>query len=136
MKDWKERFDEMFDWKDCGDFNSSFDNQTIRPCIKCGEDTMWCKSCSNDHHIGNRDTAIKNFIEQLISERDKEIIKMLENTDVQMSVNGDVSQDEIAVAKFIYKAHIRHIIKKIGSAIIPPNPINGTLPSETDSATK
>ena len=76
-----------------------------------------------------------NFIEQIISERDKEIIKMLENTDVQMSVNGSVSQDEIAVAKFIYKAHIRHIIKKIGSAIIPPNPINGTLPSETDSAT-
>lgn len=58
------------------------------------------------------------------------------DTDVQMSVNGDVSQDEIAMARFIYKAHIKHIIKKIGSAIIPPNPINGTLPSETDSATK
>lgn len=80
--------------------------------------------------------ALESYIEQIISERGKEIIKMLENTDVQMSVNGDVSQDEIAMARFIYKAHIKHIIKKIGSAIIPPNPINGTLPSETDSATK
>lgn len=54
-----------------------------------------------------------NFIEQIISERDKEVIKMLENTDVQMSVNGSVSQDEIAMAKFIYKAHINHIKKKL-----------------------
>lgn len=81
-----------------------------------------------------------NFVETLISDllkkRDETIIKMLENTDVQMSVNGDVSKDEIAMAKFIYKAHIKHIIKKIESAITPPNSINGTLPSDTDSATK
>lgn len=81
-----------------------------------------------------------DFIEKVekeaLQKRDSQIIKMLENTDVQMSVNGDVSQDEIAMAKFIYKAHIRHIIKKIESAIIPPNSINGILPSETDSATK
>jgi len=86
------------------------------------------------YHIN--DAQMDYIVEQIISERGKEIIKMLENTDVQMSVNGDVSQDEIAMARFIYKAHIKHIIKKIGSAIIPPNPINGTLPSETDSATK
>lgn len=73
---------------------------------------------------------------QALQKRDEEIIKMLGNTDVQMSVNGDVSKDEIAMAKFIYKAHIKHIIKNIESAIIPPNSINGTLPSETDSATK
>lgn len=83
---------------------------------------------------------IKQFISKLISQEkekwNESVVKMLEDTDVQMSVNGDVSQDEIAMAKFIYKAHIKHIIKKIGSAIIPPNPINGTLPSETDSATK
>lgn len=92
---------------------------------------------SPDDPITSKDFRyIVTLIEKIISERDKEVIKMLENTDVQMSVNGDVSQDEIAMAKFIYKAHIRHIIKKIGSAIIPPNPINGTLPSETDSATK
>lgn len=77
-----------------------------------------------------------DLISQALLKRDSQIIKMLENTDVQMSVNGDVGQDEIAMAKFIYKAHIRHIIKKIESAIIPPNSINGTLPSETDSAIK
>lgn len=75
-------------------------------------------------------------ISQALQKRDEAIIKMLENTDVQMSVNGDVNKDEIAMAKFIYKAHIKHIIKKIESAIIPPNSINGTLPSETDSAIK
>ena len=80
--------------------------------------------------------AVTYLIDEALQKRDEEIIKMLENTDVQMSVNGDVSQDEIAMAKFIYKAHIRHIIKKIESAIIPPNSINGILPSETDSATK
>ena len=88
--------------------------------------------------------TIPNFIQQEINKavlealqkRDEAIIKMLENTDVQMSVNGDVSKDEIAMAKFIYKAHIKHIIKKIESAITPPNSINGTLPSDTDSATK
>lgn len=79
---------------------------------------------------------VKEFISQALQKRDEEIIKMLGNTDVQMSVNGDVSKDEIAMAKFIYKAHIKHIIKNIESAIIPPNSINGTLPSETDSATK
>lgn len=79
---------------------------------------------------------LKNFIQSLLDKQKEEIIKMLENTDVQMSVNGDVSKDEIAMAKFIYKAHIKHIIKKIESAIIPPNSINGILPSETDSATK
>lgn len=88
--------------------------------------------------------TIPNFIQQEINKavlealqkRDESIIKMLENTDVQMSVSGDVGQDEIAMAKFIYKAHIKHIINKIESAIIPPNSINGILPSETDSATK
>lgn len=84
--------------------------------------------------------SLENWIDDLLSQalqkRDSQIIKMLENTDVQMSVNGDVSKDEIAMAKFIYKAHIKHIIKKIESAIIPPNSINGTLPSETDSAIK
>lgn len=54
-----------------------------------------------------------NFIEQIISERDREIIKILENTDVQMSANGDVSEDEKAMAKFLYKAHCNHIIKKL-----------------------
>ena len=79
---------------------------------------------------------IDTTLSQALQKRDEAIIKMLENTDVQMSVNGDVSKDEIAMAKFIYKAHIRHIIKKIESAITPPNSINGTLPSDTDSATK
>lgn len=91
-------------------------------------------NCNIDPNCKYEERLI-DFIEQIISERDKEIIKMLENTDVQMSVNGSVSQDEMAMAKFIYKAHIRHIIKQIESAIIPPNSINGTLPSETDSAT-
>lgn len=100
------------------------------PC-DCGD-----QGCVNQATFEDNLKELENFIEQIISERGKEIIKMLENTDVQMSVNGDVSQDEIAMAKFIYKAHIKHIIKKIGSAIISPNPINGTLPSETDSAIK
>ncbi len=82
------------------------------------------------------DEALTDLFSQALQKRDEAIIKMLENTDVQMSVNGDVSKDEIAMAKFIYKAHIKHIIKKIESAIIPPNSINGTLPSETDSAIK
>lgn len=81
-------------------------------------------------------TLFDSLLSQALQKRDEAIIKMLENTDVQMSVNGDVSKDEIAMAKFIYKAHIRHIIKKIESAITPPNSINGTLPSDTDSATK
>ena len=50
---------------------------------------------------------LKNFLKQeiknAIQTAQQETIKMLENTDVQMSVNGDVSQDEIAMAKFIYK---------------------------------
>ncbi len=86
-----------------------------------------------------QDWWLKQFdslLSQALQKRDSQIIKMLENTDVQMSVSGDVGQDEIAMAKFIYKAHIKHIIKKIESAITPPNSINGTLPSETDSATK
>ncbi len=69
--------------------------------------------------------TIPNFIQQEINKavlealqkRDESIIKMLENTDVQMSVNGDVSKDEIAMAKFIYKAHIKHIIKNISTLI-------------------
>jgi hypothetical protein len=95
-----------------------------------------CRARKGSMDDGQFRATVEYNLEQIISERGKEIIKMLENTDVQMSVNGDVSQDEIAMARFIYKAHIKHIIKKIGSAIIPPNPINGNLPSETDSATK
>lgn len=86
-----------------------------------------------------QDWWLKQFdslLSQALQKRDEAIIKMLENVDVQMSVSGDVGQDEIAMAKFIYKAHIKHIIKKIESAITPPNSINGILPSETDSATK
>lgn len=118
MKDWKERLNQQFLFTQDKDFT-----WTAVPEGRCITGLT-------------KTEDLIHFIEQVISERDKEVIKMLENTDVQMSVNGDVSQDEIAMAKFIYKAHIRHIIKKIGSAIIPPNPINGTLPSETDSATK
>ncbi len=96
-------------------------------------------SCGSEiHTLLNKELGdfINSLLSQALQKRDEAIIKMLENTDVQMSVNGDVSKDEIAMAKFIYKAHIRHIIKKIESAITPPNSINGTLPSDTDSATK
>lgn len=70
----------------------------------------------------HRDTVpvgdeVKDFINQsqkeLIELIRGEVIEMLENTDVQMSANGDVSENEKAMAKFLYKAHCNHIIKKL-----------------------
>jgi len=74
---------------------------------------------------------LKEFISKLISQEkekwNESVIKMLEDTDVQMSVNGDVSQDEKAMAKFLYKAHINHIKKKLQKDV-------STTSINTDSA--
>ena len=100
-------------WKE--EFDKEFQNREI-----IGDRTFreYCKYLYPD---------IQDFIQSLLDKQKEEIIKILDNTDIEMSVNGSVSQDTIAMAKFLYKAHILHIKKKLEKG-------NGILPTNTDSA--
>jgi hypothetical protein len=53
-------FDRQFDWKDCGSFLAK--DEIIRPCYECGFDTQFCANCTHDHHVVDRDDAIKERI--------------------------------------------------------------------------
>lgn len=37
------------DWIKCD--KPFYKDRTIRPCYKCGVDTMFCERCGRDHHI-------------------------------------------------------------------------------------
>lgn len=58
---------EKFDWSDCGNFEVKGDG-TVRDCYLCGFRTQWCGNCLKDHHIDNKNDAIKAFLDSQIEE--------------------------------------------------------------------
>lgn len=45
----EEVYTEAKDWVKCK--NPVYEDETIRPCYKCGRDTKFCSKCSLDHHV-------------------------------------------------------------------------------------